>query len=52
MAVSEEQLGKHVPAEMNTHATIEEHCFQCGLRQEFIKKTVGAIQSVEGWQLG
>jgi hypothetical protein len=34
MAVSEERLGKHVPAEMSTHVTVdlllETGCFLCG----------------------
>jgi hypothetical protein len=30
MAVSEQQLSKHVPAETNMHTTIEEQRFLCG----------------------
>jgi hypothetical protein len=29
-AVSKQRLGKHVPAETDTNATIEELCFLCG----------------------
>jgi hypothetical protein len=43
-AVSEQRLGKHVPMERNTHATIEEHRFRCGPRLGVIKKTTGVIQ--------
>jgi hypothetical protein len=50
-AVSERRLGKHVPTETNTHATIDEVCFRCGPRRIFKKKTIGAIRSVEVWQL-
>jgi hypothetical protein len=50
-AVSEQRLGKHVPAETSTRATIEELCFRYGPRRGVIKKTIGAIRLVEGWQL-
>jgi hypothetical protein len=46
-AVSEQRLGKHVPAEMNTHATIKERCFRCGPRKVVLKKRLGAIQLLE-----
>jgi hypothetical protein len=49
-AVSEQMLGKHVPAESKTHATIEEWCLRCVPCKVFIKKRTGVIQSVEGWQ--
>jgi hypothetical protein len=47
-AVSEQRLGKHVPAETTMH-TIERY-FRCGPCKVITKKTTGAIQSVEGWQ--
>jgi hypothetical protein len=33
-------LGKHVPAETNTHATIEERSFRGGPRRGVILKTI------------
>jgi hypothetical protein len=42
--ISEQRLGKHVLAETNTHAKIEERCFRCGPRRGFIKKTIVAVQ--------
>jgi hypothetical protein len=50
MAISEQLLDEHVPAETNTHATTEKRCFRSGPRRGVIKKTVVAIQSVEVWQ--
>jgi hypothetical protein len=50
-AVSEQRLGKQVPAETDTHTTIEEWCFRCGPCQGITKKTTGAIQSIQGLQL-
>jgi hypothetical protein len=44
MEVSEERLGKHVPAEKNTHATTE-HCFRCGPRRGFTLKTIKLTSS-------
>jgi hypothetical protein len=49
-AVFEQRLGKHVPTETNTHATIVERYFRCGPRRGVIKKTTGVIQLVEGGQ--
>jgi hypothetical protein len=43
MAVSEQQLDKHVPAETNIHAIdllLETGCFLCGLCEAVIKKIV------------
>jgi hypothetical protein len=53
MVVSELLLGKHTPAEMNMHATIdfllEMGCFLCGLHQRVVKKRIGATsQAVQG----
>jgi hypothetical protein len=42
-AVSGQQLGKHAPAAMNTHATIEERYFLRVPCREVITRTVGAI---------
>jgi hypothetical protein len=49
--VSEQQLGKHVPAETNTHTTIEERCSRFGPRRGVTLKTVKLTGSVEDWQL-
>jgi hypothetical protein len=48
--VPEQRLGKHVPEETNTHATIEERCFRCVPCKVVIKKRIESIQLVEGWQ--
>jgi hypothetical protein len=44
-AVSEQQLGKHVPAATDRNATIEERRFLCGPCREVITRTVGAMSS-------
>jgi hypothetical protein len=44
--VSGQQLGKHIPAAMDTDATLEEWCFLCGLCQEVITMTAVAMSSV------
>jgi hypothetical protein len=49
-SVSGQRLGKHVPAETKTHATIDERRYRCCPCRGAIKYTIGAIQSVEGWQ--
>jgi hypothetical protein len=40
LPVSKQPLGKHVPAETNTRATIEERYFRCGPRRGFILKGI------------
>jgi hypothetical protein len=45
-AVSGQRLGKHVPMEMDTNATIEEQCFLCGPCQDDITRPFGVICSV------
>jgi hypothetical protein len=44
--VSKQWLGKHVPAETNTLATIEERCFRCGPRRRVILKAIKLTSSV------
>jgi hypothetical protein len=44
IAVSEQWLGKQVPAETNTHATVEERGFRRGSLRGVIEKTNGANQ--------
>jgi hypothetical protein len=44
--VSEQQIGKHVPAATNTHATIEEQRFLCGPCREVITRAVGAVINI------
>jgi hypothetical protein len=46
-AVSEQQLGKHVPAATDTNATIVERYFLIGPCREVITRTVGATNSVD-----
>jgi hypothetical protein len=50
-AVSEQRLGKHVPAETNTHATtdllLEIRCSLCGPLRGLIKKRTGATKPAE-----
>jgi hypothetical protein len=43
--VSGQRLGKHVPAAMDTKATLE-RCFLCSAYRDVITKTVGAVSSV------
>jgi ribosomal protein S14 len=45
--VSKQRLGKHVPTETNTRATIEERCFRCGQRRGVILKTIKLIRSIQ-----
>jgi hypothetical protein len=49
-AVSEQRLGKHVPAETNTHATVVERCFRCGPHRGVIL-TIKLTSSVVNSQL-
>jgi uncharacterized CHY-type Zn-finger protein len=35
-----QRLGKHIPAAMNAHATIDKRCFICGPCREVITMTV------------
>jgi hypothetical protein len=46
-AVSGQQLGKHIPAAMDTNTTIEERWFLRGLCRELITRTAGAMRGVE-----
>jgi hypothetical protein len=46
MAISEQQLRKHVPAATNTQAAVEERCFLCGPCREIIPRTVGAMSGL------
>jgi hypothetical protein len=43
--VSQQRLGKHVPAEMNTHITTEERCLRCGPCPGVILKTIRLTSS-------
>jgi hypothetical protein len=45
--ISGQRLGKHVPAVMDTNATIEERCFLCGPCRDVITRTVWAFSSVD-----
>jgi hypothetical protein len=48
---SEQRLGKHVLAGMNTHAIIEERRFRCGPRREVISMTIKLTRLVVSCQL-
>jgi hypothetical protein len=48
-AVSEQRLGKHIPAETNPHATIKERYFRCCPRQGVIMKTIKLASSGQAY---
>jgi hypothetical protein len=48
MTVSEQRLGKHVPAETNMHETIEEWCLRYDLRRGVYKEENWGNQAVDG----
>jgi hypothetical protein len=45
--VSKQWLRKHVPAETNTLATIEERCFLLGPPRGYIARTPGRLRAVQ-----
>jgi hypothetical protein len=51
-AASGQELGKHVPAAKNTHATIEELCFLCGPCREVITRTASAMSQLSRVEAG